>query len=108
MSTLRSRDAELNWQKAAKQESRTDDAVMVRGRTPRRGNSKFRGNSRTNSRSKSRPTETRKCHHCGEVGHLIRNCWDLRDKRKKNKDKEDEDSNNDSNAVIEDSDGDKI
>ncbi|KAF4347407.1 hypothetical protein F8388_012857 [Cannabis sativa] len=74
---------------------------------PRRGNSKFRGNSRTNSRSKSRPRETRKCHHCGKVGHLIRNCWDLRDKRKKKKDKEYEDSNNDSNAVIEDSDGDR-
>ncbi|KAF4397962.1 hypothetical protein G4B88_019683 [Cannabis sativa] len=92
--------------KAAKQESRTDDALMVRGRIPRRSNSKFRGNSRSNSRSKSRPRETRKCHHCGKVGHLIRNCWDLRDKRKKKKDKEDEDSNNDSNAVIDDSDGD--
>uniref|UniRef100_A0A803Q997 Reverse transcriptase Ty1/copia-type domain-containing protein n=1 Tax=Cannabis sativa TaxID=3483 RepID=A0A803Q997_CANSA len=49
MSTLRSRDAELNWQRAAKQESRTADALMVRGRVPRRGNSRFRGNSRSNS-----------------------------------------------------------
>ncbi|KAF4358706.1 hypothetical protein F8388_019893 [Cannabis sativa] len=46
MSTLRFRDAELNWQKAARQESRQDESLFARGRNLRRNNSRFRGNSR--------------------------------------------------------------
>ena len=105
MGTLRSRDAEMNWQKAAKQESKSDDVLVARGRPFRRGNSRNRRNS--NSRSRSRPKETRKCHHCGKVGHLIKNCWELKNKKKKGK--EEEEKNNGSNAVTEDpysSDGD--
>ena len=107
MSTLRSRDAEMNWQKAAKQESKSDEVLMARGRPLRRGNSKKRWNSNSRSRSKSRPKETRKCHHCGKVGHLISNCWELKNKKKKGK--EEEEKGNGSNAVIDDqysSDGD--
>ncbi|KAF4373129.1 hypothetical protein F8388_019311 [Cannabis sativa] len=81
---------------------------MIRGRQPRRGNSKFRDQSKFrnhsrhkgNSRSKSRPKETRKCYHCGKVGHLIRNCWELRDKKMQNKDEEDK--GNDSNVAVDD------
>uniref|UniRef100_A0A803PXN5 Retrovirus-related Pol polyprotein from transposon TNT 1-94-like beta-barrel domain-containing protein n=1 Tax=Cannabis sativa TaxID=3483 RepID=A0A803PXN5_CANSA len=75
ISTLRSRDAKLNWKKAAEKETKNDEALMIRGRQLRRGNlrfrdqSKFRNNSRPrgNTRSKSRPKETRKCHHCGKI-----------------------------------------
>ena len=65
MSTLRSRDAELNWQKAAKMESKSDEVLFSRGRPQRRGQS--RGSYRGNSRSKSRSRETRRCHHCGNI-----------------------------------------
>ena len=95
----------MNWQKAAKQEIKSDDVLVARGRPFRRGNSRNRWNS--NSRSRSRPKETRKCHHCGKVGHLIKNCWELKNKKKKGK--EEEEKNNGSNAVTEDpysSDGD--
>ena len=103
MSTLRSRDAELNWQKAAKMESKSDEVLFSRGRPQRRGQS--RGSYRGNSRSKSRSRETRRCHHCGKIGHLIKNCWELKRKKKK----EEDDKSNDSNAVVDDcysSDGD--
>ncbi|KAF4346362.1 hypothetical protein G4B88_011702 [Cannabis sativa] len=46
MSTLRFRDAELNWQKAGRQESRQDESLFARGRNLRRNKSRFRGNSR--------------------------------------------------------------
>ncbi|KAF4374815.1 hypothetical protein F8388_010691 [Cannabis sativa] len=78
MSTLRLKDAELNWQKAPKQESGFYEALMDRGRQHKRGD----------SRSKSRPRETRK------VSPLYQT--------KKKKNKEEEDKGSDFNLVVDD------
>ena len=94
MSALRSRDAEITWEKAARMQSqKQDESLIVRGRSPKRHTS--RGPSRFHSRSKSRPKETRKCHHCGKVGHLIKHCWELKKKKK-------EEDNGNSSAVVDD------
>lgn len=83
LSILKTKEFELNVEKGKKEK---DESLFMRGRQPRRSFSKGKDNSnrRSPARSKSRGKETRRCHHCGKIGHLRRFCWDLEKKRKDN------------------------
>ena len=94
MSALRSRHSEITWEKTAMMQSqKQDESLIVCGRRQKRHTSI--GPSRFHSRSKSRQRETRKCHHCGKVDHLIKYCWELKKKKK-------EEDNGNSLVVVDD------
>lgn len=84
LNALRSRELEMR-----KMKSKESEALIAWGRTEKKTNN--RSNSR--GRSKSQGKQTKRCFHCHKEGHIRRNCYELKNKRKNEHKKEEEPHN---------------